>query len=161
MGAKSMTNASENQEAALRPDDFICFAMYSSVHAFSRVYKPLLRSLGLTYPQYIVMVSLWANDDQTVGELCEELFLESSTITPLLKRLEAIGSVSRTRDPADERQVRIRLTKSGAAMRTKALNLPPCVDAATGLPAEALRQLKRSILAVRKNLQESAAAAEE
>jgi DNA-binding MarR family transcriptional regulator len=160
MGAKSMTNASENREAALRPDDFICFAMYSAVHAFSRVYKPLLRSLGLTYPQYIVMVSLWESDDQTVGELCDELFLESSTITPLLKRLEAMGCVSRNRDPADERQVRIRLTKSGAAMRAKARNMPSCVDGATGLSTEALRQLKRNIQAVRKSLQDTAAAEE-
>lgn len=156
----SMTNASENREAAPRPDDFICFSMYSAFHAFSRVYKPLLRSLGLTYPQYIVMVSLWASDDQTVGELCDKLLLESSTITPLLKRLEATGYVSRARDPADERQVRIRLTKIGAAMRVKARDIPSCVDGATGLSTEALMQLKRNILAVRMSLLEAAATAE-
>ena len=75
-----------------------------------RVYKPLLDELGLTYPQYLVMVLLWEQDDQTVGSLGEKLFLESSTLTPLLKRLEALGYVKRTRDPVDERQVRVRLT---------------------------------------------------
>ncbi|SAL39969.1 MarR family transcriptional regulator [Caballeronia sordidicola] len=156
-----MTNVSEKREAALQPDDFVCFAMYSAGHAFSRVYKPLLKSLGLTYPQYIVMVSLWASDDQTVGELCEKLFLESNTLTPLLKRLEAMGCVSRNRDPADERQVRVCLTRSGAAMRQKARDMPSCVDGATGLSPDALRQLRRSVLAVRKSLLEAAAAAEE
>ena len=72
-------------------EEFLCFAVYSAVHAFNRVYKPLLDELGLTYPQYLVMVSLWAKDDQTVGELGETLVLESSTLTPLLKRLEAAG----------------------------------------------------------------------
>ena len=95
---------------ALRLGEFLCFAVYSASHAFNRVYKPLLDELGLTYPQYLVMVLLWEQDDQTVGSLGEKLFLESSTLTPLLKRLEALGYVKRTRDPVDERQVRVRLT---------------------------------------------------
>src|SRR6185369_571566 len=94
---------------ALKPDDFICFAIYSAGHAFSRVYKPLLEKLGVTYPQYLVLVALWAKDGQTVGELGEVLFLESSTLTPLLKRLEGLELVTRSRDPSEERQVRIRL----------------------------------------------------
>jgi len=78
-------------------------------HAFNRVYKPLLDRLGLTYPQYLLMVALWEQDDQTVGALGEKLFLESSTLTPLIKRLESVGLLARTRDPTDERQVRVRL----------------------------------------------------
>src|SRR5438874_8124185 len=96
-------------EDALRFSDFLCFAVYSASHAFNRVYKPLLDELGLTYPQYLVMVLLWEQDDQTVGSLGEKLFLESSTLTPLLKRLEALGQVKRNRDQVDERQVRVRL----------------------------------------------------
>src|SRR5258707_12339396 len=97
-------------EAALRLGEFLCFAVYSANHAFNRVYKPLLDELGLTYPQYLVMVLLWERDDQTVGSLGEKLFLESSTLTPLLKRLEASGYIRRTRDPDDERQERACLT---------------------------------------------------
>lgn len=88
-------------------DDFLCFAVYSVNHAFTRVYKPLLDKLDLTYPQYLVMDLLWERDDQTVGELGKKLFLESSTLTPLLKRLQSLGHVERSRDPADERQVRV------------------------------------------------------
>src|SRR5258706_16439520 len=105
---------------ALRLGEFLCFAVYSASHAFNRVYKPLLDELGLTYPQYLVMVLLWEQDDQTVGSLGEKLFLESSTLTPLLKRLEALGYVKRTRDPVDERQVRVRLTERGRALRERA-----------------------------------------
>ncbi len=97
---------------APKPDDawrlgeFLCFAVYSASHAFNRVYKPLLDELGLTYPQYLVMVLLWEQDDQTVGSLGEKLFLESSTLTPLLKRLEALGQVKRTRDRCGKRRGR-------------------------------------------------------
>ena len=85
--------------------DLLCFAIYSAGHAFNRVYKPLLDALGVTYPQYLVLVALWTKDDRTVSELGTQLYLESSTLTPLLKRLEAMGYVTRTRDPDDERQV--------------------------------------------------------
>jgi MarR family transcriptional regulator, organic hydroperoxide resistance regulator len=138
------------------PGDFICFAIYSTGHAFSRVYKPLLESLGVTYPQYLVLVSLWAKDDQTVGSLGEVLLLESSTLTPLLKRLEKEGFVDRNRDPADERQVRVRLTQKGAALQEKARDFPSCVDAATGLLPDALSVLRDSILSVRAALLKAA-----
>ncbi len=133
-------------------NDFLCFAVYSAGHAFNRVYKPLLETLGLTYPQYLVMVVLWANDGTTVGSLGEKLFLESSTLTPLLKRLEGMGHLTRRRDPADERQVRLHLTKAGVALRAKARDIPPCILEATGLTAEALHRLQASISAVRENL---------
>ena len=94
-------------------DEFLCFAVYSTNLAFNRVYKPLLDELGLTYPQYIALVALYEEANQTVGQLGEKLFLDSSTLTPLLKRLEAMGAVTRQRDSQDERQVRINLTAQG------------------------------------------------
>ncbi len=138
------------------PDDFICFAVYSADHAFSRVYKPLLATLGLTYPQYLVLVALWARDDQTVGGLADVLFLESSTLTPMLKRLEGMGLLTRNRDPVDERQVRVRMTQKGAALQEKTRDFPSCVDGATGLSTEALRKLRLEIQAVRAALLKAA-----
>jgi len=137
----------------LRLSDFLCFAVYSAGHAFNRVYKPLLDRLGLTYPQYLVMVILWERDGQTVGMLCDRLRLESSTLTPLLKRLAASGHVTRSRDPADERQVRIELTPAGRALREAAGEIPHCILEATGLKPEALRQLQTQILALRDALE--------
>ena len=98
-----MTTGPAAASPALRLDNFLCFAVYTAGHAFNRLYKPLLEALGLTYPQYLAMVALWEKDDQTVGELGEKLFLESNTLTPLLKRLEGMGLVTRVRDKADER----------------------------------------------------------
>ena len=139
-------------------EDLVCFAVYSAGHAFNRVYKPLLDELDLTYPQYLVMVSLWDKDDQTVGELGELLFLESSTLTPLLKRLETGGHLTRSRDPSDERQVRIRLTNQGRALHRKAREIPRCILEATGLSLTDLRRLHRQITALRQNLLQSSTA---
>lgn len=133
--------------------EFLCFAIYSANHAFNRVYKPLLEELGLTYPQYIAMVLLWERDGQTVGELGERLFLESNTLTPLLKRLETLGYIKRSRDPADERLVRVRLTESGRTLRAKALHIPGCILAASGLDAKKAKQLLTGIAALRHTLQ--------
>ncbi len=93
--------------------NFLCFAVYSANLAFGRAYKPLLDPLGLTYTQYVALVALRESDDQTVGVLGEKLFLESNTLTPMLKKLEALGYIQRRRDPADERQVRVSLTPAG------------------------------------------------
>ncbi len=142
--------------AALEPNDFICFAIYSTGHAFSRVYKPLLAMLGVTYPQYLVLIALWAKDEQTVGELGEVLFLESSTLTPLLKRLEGLGLLERSRDPADERQVRVRLTRKGAGLKAKARDFPSCIEAAAGHSPDALDKLRSNILSLRTALLNSA-----
>src|SRR5271156_2132964 len=98
---------------AISLDDFLCFAIYSTNLAVNRLNKPVLDELGLTYPQYIVLVALCEQDDQTVGGLGDKLFLDSSTLTPLLKRLETMGHLTRQRDPEDERQVRVRLTPQG------------------------------------------------
>lgn len=136
----------------LRLNDFLCFAVYSASHAFNRLYKPLLDKLGLTYPQYLVMVTLWERDDRTVGDIGEQLLLESNTLTPLLKRMEAAGLVSRSRDPADERQVRLRLTKDGRALLEKAQPVPGCVLEATGLSSADARRLTEEITALRASL---------
>ncbi|MBO0754284.1 MAG: MarR family transcriptional regulator [Bradyrhizobiaceae bacterium] len=147
-----MSKSTAKPDAFPGVEDLLCFAVYSAGHAFNRVYKPLLDELGLTYPQYLVMVALWTRDDQTVGELGEKLFLESSTLTPLLKRLEATGNLSRSRDPSDERQVRVRLTKTGDALRAKAREVPNCILEATGLSPAAMRELLADVSAIRARL---------
>ena len=109
---------------APRLSDLLCFAIYSANGAFNRAYKPILDELGLTYPQYVVMIALWEKDDVTVGSLGERVFLESNTLTPLLKRIEAAGLVVRVRDSKDERQVRVRLTEAGRALQSRAADAP-------------------------------------
>jgi len=136
----------------LKLDDFLCFEVYSANHAFNRVYQQLLDKLHLTYPQYLVMALLWERDDQTVGELGARLSLESNTLTPLLKRLETLGPIQRSRDPADERQVRVRLTESGRSLRAKALHIPGCILAASGLDVRTSQQLMTGIATLRRAL---------
>src|SRR6201985_1753832 len=106
-------------DQVLRLDNQICFAIYSAAHAFNRVYKPLLDRLGLTYPQYLVMLALWERDGVPLKEIGERLFLDSGTLTPLLKRLEAAPLVKRTRSREDERQVLVALTTQGQALKEK------------------------------------------
>jgi MarR family transcriptional regulator, organic hydroperoxide resistance regulator len=136
-------------------DEFLCFAVYSLSHAFNRTYKPLLEALGLTYPQYVAMVVLWERDGRTVSELGDKLHLDSGTLTPLLKRLEAAGLVQRERDTEDERQVRIRLTKAGQALKEKARAIPEAILCATGRPKPELRALNEQLLRLRDQLNES------
>lgn len=143
---------------ALMPvDDLLCFSFYAASHAFTRVYKPLLDAVGLTYPQYLVMVALWEKDDQTVGGIGEKLGLESSTLTPLLKRLEALGLVTRSRDPADERVVRVRISAQGEALRAQARTIPECILKATGLDLDDAVRLQREVTALRDALEKAAA----
>lgn len=137
---------------ALTIDQLLCYAVYSAGHAFDRVYKPLLQPLGLTYPRYLVMVALWQRDAQTVGELGERLALESNTLTPLLKRLEAEGLVTRSRDLKDERQVRVALTDAGRALEAKAADVPRCVALASGLELAEIVRLRDEISAVTRRL---------
>ncbi len=113
--------------AILRLDNQVCFALYSASLAMTKLYKPLLDRIGLTYPQYLVMLVLWEQDGVTVSELGERLFLDSGTLTPLLKRLEAQGQIARLRDVQDERRVRITLTAEGRLLRDQAEAIPPCV----------------------------------
>ena len=132
--------------------DILCFAVYAANHALGRAYKPLLDPLGLTYPQYLVMLILWEGGAPTVGAIGRRLFLESSTLTPLLKRLEARGLVTRVRDSGDERQVVVRLTDKGLGLREAARDVPGCIEAATGLDPPALARLQGELAALRERL---------
>lgn len=130
-------------------DDQLCYAIYSAGMAIQRVYKPLLDELGLTYPQYLVLNVLWREDGQTVGGIAESLALESSTLTPLLKRLEAAGLVRRTRNPENERQVVVALTDAGRALRARAGCLAESLLAASGHSPQALGDLNREVKRLR------------
>lgn len=143
---------SPTSPSALRLDDFLCFAVYSAGHAFNRLYRPLLDQLGLTYPQYLAMVALWEADDITVGDLGRRLGLESSTLTPLLKRLQAMDLVRRERDPDDERQVRIRLTPKGRALEQPACAVPAELSAASGIGPEEYAKIRGGLDALRAAL---------
>jgi DNA-binding MarR family transcriptional regulator len=133
--------------------EFLCFGIYSASIAFNRVYQPLLKEAGLTYLQFIAMVLLWEEDGQTVGELGQKLFLQSNTLTPMLKRLEALGYVERNRDPADERHVRINLTEAGRKLRSRASDIVGCVSKATGLKNDQANELLRAVKSLRKALE--------
>ncbi|MBR1176721.1 MarR family transcriptional regulator [Bradyrhizobium sp. KB893862 SZCCT0404] len=133
-------------------DNQICFAVYSAAHAFNRVYKPLLDRLGLTYPQYLVMLVLWERDDVPVKDIGEKLFLDSGTLTPLLKRLEAAHLVRRTRSREDERQVLISLTPQGHALKEKARAVPQSILAASDCSVSELVTMKDEIVALRDRL---------
>jgi len=130
----------------------MCFAVYSTAHALNRVYKPLLEPLGLTYPQYLVMLVLWETDGLTVKEIGQRLRLDSGTLTPLLKRLQTAGLVRRERDTSDERQVRIGLTVKGEALRDKAEAVPQGLLGATGCTVEEVQSLKAELTRLRDQL---------
>jgi MarR family transcriptional regulator, organic hydroperoxide resistance regulator len=130
--------------------DFLCFAVYSANLAFGKAYKPILEELGLTYTQYITMIALYEADHQTVSGLGETLFLESNTLTPILKKLEAMGYLERQRDPEDERQVRVSLTKSGRKLREKAFSMD--LFDATGLTQDEFSTLQKAVVKLRNNL---------
>lgn len=132
--------------------NMLCFALYSATHAMQAVYKPLLDKLGLTYPQYLVLVSLWGNDNQTVGQLGVALHLESNTLTPLLKRMETAGLLTRHRDGADERQVHIRLSEKSRALQMHSQDITDCVVGQTGLTLDAIADLQHRITALRDQL---------
>jgi len=136
----------------LRLDNQICFAIYSTAHAFNRVYKPLLDRLGLTYPQYLVMLVLWERDGVPVKDIGERLFLDSGTLTPLLKRLETAGLIKRTRSTEDERQVLIALTSQGQALREKARTVPQAILATSACSISELSALKNGLVALRDRL---------
>jgi len=132
--------------------EFLCFAIYSANLAFGKAYKPALDALGLTYTQYIALIALHEAGSLTVGSLGEKLFLESNTLTPLLKKLEAMGHVQRQRDAVDERVVRVSLTDSGRRVRELALRDNAGLVAATGLSTAEFEQLQRAIVALRGSL---------
>jgi len=139
-------------DAPLLLGNQICFAIYSTAHAFNRVYKPLLDRLGLTYPQYLVMLVLWERDGVPVKDIGERLFLDSGTLTPLLKRLEAAQLIKRTRNTADERQVLIALTPQGQVLKEKARTVPQSILAASACSVAELSAMKNDIVALRERL---------
>ena len=137
-------------------DDFLCFAIYSTNLAVNRLNKSVLDKLGLTYLQYIVLVALYEQDDQIVSALGDKLFLDSSTLTPMLKRLEAMGHLTRQRDPEDERQVRVRLTPQGRKVRERALAFRSELVKAMGLGPAEFAHLREELLKLRANLSDVA-----
>jgi len=124
-------------------DRQVCFPLYAATNLLNRLYGPILKPLGLTYPQYLVMLVLWEDEPQTVGSLGARLYLDSGTLTPLLKRMEAAGLVSRTRDAEDERRVLIGLTEQGRALRADALYVPETI--AGGRSPEGLDELREGV----------------
>ena len=130
----------------------LCFAVYSTAHAFNRAYKPLLERLGLTYPQYLVMLVLWEADGVPVKDIGERLLLDSGTLTPLLKRLEAAELVKRSRSTEDERQVLIALTSKGQALREKAKAVPEGILAASACSISELEAMKNDLIVLRDRL---------
>ena len=130
--------------------DFLCFAVYSANLAYGRAYKPILDELGVTYTQWIAIVALWEEDGQTVSSLGEKLFLESNTLTPILKKLESLGYLVRRRDPEDERQVIVSLTDAGRALREKGAQRT--LVKATGLAPDEFATVQKTVTRVRDNL---------
>ena len=142
----------DTKTPALPVAEMICFSLYSATHAMQHAYKPLLEALGLTYPQYLVLVALWAEDGQTVGQLGQALQLESNTLTPLLKRMQAQGLVMRARDARDERQVRVSLTQAGRDMQERAAAIPGCILERSGMTLAALTALRDQVNTLRDQL---------
>lgn len=156
-----MVHVIRMREVALKPEtpsktdqvrlaDFMCFAIYSANLAYGRAYRPILEELGVTYTQWIIIVALWENDNQTVGGLGEKLFLESNTLTPILKKLEELGFLRRQRDPADERQVLVSLTEAGRSLREKGAQ--KTLVAASGLAPEEFQTVQKAVARLRDNL---------
>ncbi len=128
-----------------RLDQQLCFALYSAVNRVTRLYRPLLAELGLTYPQYLTLLALWETSPRTVGGLGEALDLDSGTLTPLLKRLEKQKLIRRRRDPADERRVIIELTDTGQALRVRAADVPAALACKIAVPPAELIELRTRI----------------
>jgi MarR family transcriptional regulator, organic hydroperoxide resistance regulator len=142
------------QDAALRLDNQLCFAMYSASLAMTKLYKPLLETLDLTYPQYLAMLALWEQDGVSVSALGERLFLDSGTLTPLLKRMEEKGLLRRQRSAQDERRVEVFLSLQGTDLKSQAARIPACVIAATHCALPDLVALTRQVQVLRKQLTE-------
>jgi len=147
-----MNDDAPDNASWLKLDLQVCFALYSAQLAMSKVYRKLLKELGLTYPQYLVMMVLWEQDKLSVSEIGERLFLDSATLTPLLKRLEGLGLVLRQRSRPDERHVEVTLTQSGKALRDQAEKVPEAVLCASQCRPEELVQLRDELHALRSRL---------
>jgi MarR family transcriptional regulator, organic hydroperoxide resistance regulator len=139
-------------DAMLQLDNQLCFALYSTSLAMTKLYKPLLEEMGLTYPQYLAMLVLWEQDGLTVSELGERLYLDSGTLTPLLKRMESAGLVSRIRAVEDERRVHITLTAAGRKLKARAAKIPGCIMSATQCSVPELVSLTQQVQSFRNRL---------
>ena len=142
----------KTMESLLRLDQQICFALYGAAHAFTRAYKPLLDPIGLTYPQYLVMMALWEKETSTVKALGEMLGLDSGTLSPLLKRLEHAGLITRKRGTVDERQVLVALTPKGANLKKEGVKIMAAIGSATGCGLEELVQIRDRVNALKDSL---------
>ncbi|MDM0017499.1 MarR family winged helix-turn-helix transcriptional regulator [Variovorax saccharolyticus] len=151
-----MPSATLSSDDLLKLDNQLCFAVYSASLAMTRLYKPLLEKLGLTYPQYLVLLVLWERDGLTVSELGERLSLDSGTLTPLLKRLEANGLVARIRDVADERRVHVSLTAAGRKLKARAAQVPGCLLAASECSVPELVALTQQMQSLRDRIRKAA-----
>ncbi len=147
-----MDTKNKSLDQVPRLDGQLCFALYSSSLAMSKLYRKLLQPLGLTYSQYLVMMVLWEKDEQTVNGVGDRLFLDSATLTPLLKRMEQLDLLSRVRCTGDERRVIISLTKKGDELRVAATKLPACVLEASGCSLDAVVSLKDELVTLRESL---------
>jgi DNA-binding MarR family transcriptional regulator len=155
-----MTNTAKPAKAHanwLALDMQLCFGLYSASLAMTKLYKPLLAPLGLTYPQYLVMLVLWEEDRQPVSAIGVRLTLDSGTLTPLLKRLEAAGLVQRLRDAADERRVLIQLTPAGRSMKARATSIPQQILCATDCQLDEVSSLTQRLKSLRDSLTQAAA----
>jgi MarR family transcriptional regulator, organic hydroperoxide resistance regulator len=148
----SNANAASKYAAMLLLDNQLCFALYSTSLAMTRVYKPLLDEIGLTYPQYLAMLVLWEQDGLMVSELGERLYLDSGTLTPLLKRLESSGLIARIRAVEDERRVHITLTAAGRKLKAKAAKIPGCIVNASQCSIPELMALTQQVQTLRSRL---------
>lgn len=137
---------------SLRLDSQLCFSLYSTMLAMNKIYRKVLKDIDLTYPQYLVMLVLWEKDQVTVSDICERLFLETTTLTPLLKRLEARGVLSRRRSAEDERQVIVSLTDAGKALKGRAAHVPVCMGEAVGCDTGEILDLQQQLAKLRNNL---------
>ncbi|MBA1244886.1 MULTISPECIES: MarR family winged helix-turn-helix transcriptional regulator [Pseudomonas] len=155
MKAEHSTKQAADSGDHLLLDNQLCFALYSTSLLMTKVYKPLLSKLGLTYPQYLAMLVLWERDGMTVGEISTRLLTDPGSLTPLLKRLESLGLLSRTRSKEDERVVIVNLTDAGRNLRDDALEIPACVFGAVAMDPPDLRKLQDRLLELRGRLQDN------
>lgn len=150
-----MTSPPTLSAQALLLDNQLCFALYSTSLLMTKIYKPLLQPLGLTYPQYLAMLVLWEQDGITVGDISTRLLTDPGSLTPVLKRLEAEGLIRRLRSSQDERVVELHLTHAGKALHQEAQNIPACVAEACGQDLGELMTLKDQLIHLRQQLQHS------
>ena len=150
---RAATTDATDATAWLALDKQLCFALYATSLAMTKVYKPLLAPLGLTYPQYLVLLVLWEGDGVTVSQLGDRLALDSGTLTPLLKRLEQQGLLQRLRDAADERRVLLQLTAAGRALQARAVAVPQAIAAVTGCSLDDITALTGRLHTLRQQIQ--------